>query len=42
MRTLLRIVAYLVLVAVVALLAIAVLSDLPAPLRQVEVPVETR
>jgi hypothetical protein len=40
MRTLLRIVLYLVLVAGVGLLAIAIFSDLPAPQREVELPVE--
>jgi hypothetical protein len=42
MRTLVRIVAYLVLVAVVGLLGIAIFSDLPAPQREVELPVEAR
>jgi hypothetical protein len=42
MRTLLRIVLYLVLVAVVALLGIAIFSDLPAPQREVEVPIEPK
>ena len=42
MRTLVRIVLYLVLVGVVGLLGIAIFSDLPAPQREVELPVESR
>jgi hypothetical protein len=42
MRTLLRTALYLVLVAVVGLLAIAIFSDLPAPQREVELPVEAK
>ena len=42
MRTVLRIVLYLVLVAVVGLFGIAVFSDLPAPQRQVELPIEAK
>lgn len=42
MRTVFRIVLYLVLVAVVGLLALAIFSDLPAPQREVEVPVEAQ
>ena len=42
MRTVLRIVLYLVLVAVVGLLGIAIFSDLPAPQREVELPIETQ
>jgi hypothetical protein len=42
MRTVLRIVLYLVLVAVVGLLGIAVFSDLPAPQREVELPIEAK
>jgi hypothetical protein len=42
MRTILRIVLYLVLVAAVGLLGIAIFSDLPAPQREVEVPVEPK
>ena len=40
MRILFRIVLYLALVAVVSLVAFAIFSDLPAPQRQVELPVE--
>ena len=39
---LLRIVLYLVLVAVVGLLGFAIFSDLPAPQREVELPVEAK
>ena len=42
MRTVLRIVLYLALVAVVGLLGIAIFSDLPAPQRQVELPIEAK
>jgi hypothetical protein len=42
MRLVFRIVLYLVLVAVVGLLALAVFSDLPAPQREVTVPVEPK
>ena len=42
MRTVLRIVLYLVLVAVVGLVGIAIFSDLPAPTREVELPVEAK
>jgi len=42
MRLVFRIVLYLVLVAVVGLLAIAIFSDLPAPQREVELPVEAK
>jgi hypothetical protein len=42
MRLVLRIVLYLVIVAVVGLLALAIFSDLPAPLREVEMPVEAK
>ena len=42
MRLVLRIVLYLVLVAVVGLLALAIFSDLPAPQREVQQPVEPR
>jgi hypothetical protein len=42
MRLVFRIVLYLILVAVVGLLAIAVFSDLPAPQREVELPVEAK
>jgi hypothetical protein len=42
MRTILRIVLYLVLVAVVGLVGIAIFSDLPAPQREVELPIEAK
>jgi hypothetical protein len=42
MRLVFRIVLYLVLVAVVGLLAIAIFSDLPAPQHDVTLPVEAR
>ena len=42
MRTVVRIILYLVLVAVVGLLGIAIFSDLPAPQREVELPVEAK
>ena len=42
MRLVLRIVLYLVLVAVIGLLALALFSDLPAPQQEVTVPVEPR
>jgi len=42
MRTLLRIILYLVLVAVVGLIGLAVFSDLPAPTREVELPIEAK
>ena len=42
MRLVFRIVLYLVLVAVVGLLALAIFSDLPAPQREVELPVEAK
>ena len=42
MRLIFRIVLYLILVAVVGLLALAVFSDLPAPQREVEIPVEPK
>jgi len=42
MRTFLRIILYLVLVAVVGLVGLAVFSDLPAPTRSVELPVEAK
>jgi hypothetical protein len=40
MRLFFRIVLYLVLVAVLGLLGIAIFSDLPAPQREVEMPIE--
>jgi hypothetical protein len=42
MRTFLRIILYLALVAVVGLVALAIFSDLPAPTREVELPVEPK
>jgi Na+/proline symporter len=42
MRIFFRIVLYLVIVAVVGLLGMAIFSDLPAPQREVEVPVEAQ
>lgn len=42
MRLVFRIVLYLILVAVVGLLALAIFSDLPAPQREVTVPVEAK
>ena len=42
MRILFRIVLYLALVAVVGLVAFAIFSDLPAPQRQVELPIEAK
>ena len=42
MRLVFRIVLYLVLVAVVGLLALAIFSDLPAPQREVALPVEAK
>jgi hypothetical protein len=41
MRIVVRIVLYLVLVAVLGLVGFAIFSDLPAPQREVELPVET-
>ena len=42
MRILFRIVLYLALVAVLGLVGFAIFSDLPAPQRQVELPVEAK
>ena len=42
MRLVFRIILYLVLVAVVGLLALAIFSDLPAPQREVILPVEPK
>jgi hypothetical protein len=42
MRTIFRIFLYLLLVAIVGLLAIAIFSDLPAPQREVELPIEAK
>jgi Na+/proline symporter len=42
MRIFFKIVLYLVIVAVVGLLGMAIFSDLPAPQREVEVPVEAQ
>jgi hypothetical protein len=41
MRIVVRVVLYLVLVAVLGLVGFAIFSDLPAPQREVELPVET-
>ena len=41
MRIFVRIVLYLVLVAVLGLVGFAIFSDLPAPQREVELPFET-
>lgn len=42
MRTFLRIILYIALVAVVGLVGLAIFSDLPAPTREVEMPVEAK
>lgn len=42
MRVVLKILLYLVLVAVVGLVGVALFSDLPAPQREVELPVEAQ
>jgi hypothetical protein len=42
MRLIVRMVLYLVLVAAIGLLALAVFSDLPAPQREVEIPVDPK
>lgn len=42
MRIFLRIILYLVLVAVVGVVGLAVFGDLPAPTSQVELPVEAK
>ncbi|HRO11610.1 hypothetical protein [Amaricoccus sp.] len=42
MRLVFRVVLYLVLVAVIGLVALAVFSDLPAPQREVTLPVEAK
>ncbi len=42
MRMILRIVLYLVVVAAVGLVGLAIFSDLPAPQHEVEVPVEAK
>ena len=42
MRILFRIVLYLALVAVLGLVGFAIFSDLPAPQREVELPVEAK
>lgn len=42
MRTVFRIILYLALVAVLGLLGIAIFSDLPAPQREVELPVDAK
>jgi hypothetical protein len=40
MRTFFRIALYLIIVAVLGLVAVAIFSDLPAPEREVELPVD--
>jgi hypothetical protein len=42
MRVVLRILLYLVLVAIVGLVGVAIFSDLPAPRATVELPVEAK
>lgn len=42
MRTVTRIILYLVLVGVLGLLGIAIFSDLSAPQREVELPIEAK
>lgn len=42
MRTVIRIILYLVLVGVLGLLGIAIFSDLSAPQREVELPIEAK
>ena len=42
MRTVLRILLYLVVVAVVGLVGVAVFSDLSAPRHEIELPVEAK
>ncbi len=42
MRLLVRAVAYLALAAVLALLGFAIFSDLPAPRREISLPIEAR
>ncbi len=42
MRVVLKILLYLVLVAVVGLVGLAIFSDLPAPRHTVELPVEAK
>jgi hypothetical protein len=42
MRTFVRIVAYLVVLGSVGLVGFAIFSDLPAPQRQVSLPVEAK
>jgi hypothetical protein len=42
MRILLKVVLFLAVVGVVGLLGFAIFSDLPAPQREIELPVETQ
>lgn len=42
MRFVLKAVLFLVLAAVIALLGLAIFSDLPAPTREISIPVETK
>ena len=42
MRTVIRIILYLVLVGVIGLIGIAIFSDLSAPQREVELPIEPK
>ena len=42
MRVVFKILMYLVLVAIVGLIGVAVFSDLPAPRQAVEIPVEAK
>jgi hypothetical protein len=42
MRILLKVVLFLAVIGVVGLLGFAIFSDLPAPQREIELPVETQ
>lgn len=42
MRTIIRIVLYLMLVGIIGLVGIAIFSDLSAPQREVELPIEAK
>lgn len=42
MRFVLRVILYLVLVAIVGLVGVAIFSDLPAPQHEIELPVEAQ
>ena len=42
MRLAIKVVLYLVLVAIVGLVGVAIFSDLPAPRQEVELPVEAQ